>query len=298
MEQRNVIKLNLALFLLFTLSACSSFRGQDLQYATVPTGYKNIDMQYGVYTPPNWTADEKLPLVLFLHGGGDSHTSFEKFGAHKIFDQAMSNGEIPRAILVTPNGKRGFWENWADGSYQYRDWVMDAVLPSVQRDYNTLACPEHCHLLGISMGGFGAMRFAYFEPEQFSSISVLSAAIITDEQKERAKNSWLLKLVFPFRRIFGEPEERNQRHRENNFFVAWPREPALRNMRLQLIWGDQDHGSIKRANEQFHQTLVDNNIEHDAYVYQGKHKWVAWLPNLNRAMNFLLVEGSTESIGQ
>ena len=111
---------------------------------------------------------------------------------------------------------------------------------------------------------------------------------ITDEQKERAKNAFLLKLIFPFKRIFGEPAERDAHHRENNFFVVWPRDPDLRNMRLQLIWGDEDHASIKRANEQFHQTLVANNIAHEAYVYNGNHKWVAWLPNLNRAMNFLL----------
>ena len=274
--------------MLLAISACASFRGSELEldYSSVHTGTKNRSIDYGVYTPPGWTSEERLPLVLYLHGGGDSHKSFEKFGANKVLDQDMLNGTIPRAILVSPNGDLGFWENWADGSRHYRDWVMRSVLPKVQSDYNTLACPEHCHLLGISMGGHGAMRFALFEKDTFSNISVLSAAIISNEQHERAKVSWFIKLIFPLRRIFGE--DYRARHSRDNFYNSWPSRPHLRNMPLQLIWGDNDNPRIRQANESFHKALLDAGIEHDHFVYEGRHKWVSWLPQLNKAMNFLL----------
>ena len=272
---------------LCVLSACTSFRGTELDYSSVPTGTKNRSIAYGVYTPPNWTPDERLPLVLYLHGGGDNHMSFEKFGAHQVFDQDMTNGTMPRAILVSPDGDLGMWENWADGSRSYRDWVMQSVLPKVQKDYNTLSCPEHCHLLGISMGGFGAMRFALFEEGAFSNISVLSAFIISNEQREKAKSSWLFRLIFPVKRIFGENYK--AKHNQESFYNSWLHEPHLRNMPLQLIWGDNDNARILRANESFHQTLVEAGVEHDHFVYAGRHKWVSWLPQLNKAMNFLLL---------
>ncbi len=287
----------LLLLLAFTtLSACSTFKPEALTYQGFETGYKNKTMKYGVYTPPNWTPEENLPLVLFLHGGGDNHTSFEKFKAHQVFDEKINTGEMPRVILVTPDGGFSLWENWADGKRNYRDWVMRGVLPDVQQQYNTLSCPEHCHLLGISMGGFGAMRFAYFEKNAFSSVSVLSASILSDEQKREAKSSLFIRLLFPIKKIFGpNAKERNEKE---NVFRTWPTEPHLRNTRLQLIWGDKDIPRIRRANESFSQKLTNENIDHESHVYQGNHKWVSWKPQLSRAINFLVSKPNEESLKQ
>lgn len=274
------------LLIFLIISGCSTFKPEALSYDEYTTGYKNKLMGYGVYTPPNWTPEEKLPLVLFLHGGGDNHTSFEKFQAHKVFDEKINSGEMPRVILVTPDGDFSLWENWADGKRHYRDWVMRGVLPRVQAKYNTLSCPEHCHLLGISMGGFGAMRFAYFEKNTFSSISVMSALILSNDQKENSKQSVFIKLLFPIKRIFGpNPKERNAKE---NFFRTWPTEPHLINTRLQLIWGDKDTPRIRRANELFHIKLAEQGIKHSAFVYEGNHKWISWKPHLSRAINFLV----------
>ena len=282
------------LLVLVVLSSCSTFKPEALTYGAFETGYKNKTMDYGVYTPPNWSTEEKLPLVLFLHGGGDNHISFEKFKAHQVFDEKINSGEMPRVILVTPNGGFSLWENWADGKRNYRDWVMRGVLPEVQKQYNTLNCPEHCHLLGISMGGFGAMRFAYFEKNVFSSVSVMSASILSDEQKRKAKSSIFIKLLFPIKKIFGpNAKERNEKE---NVFRTWPTESHLRNTRLQLIWGDNDIPRIRRANESFSQKLTDEKIQHNSHVYQGNHKWVSWKPQLSRAIRFLVSKQKKETI--
>ena len=286
-----LLRNTITLIMLGLISACSTFKPQALSYDTYDTGYKNKKLGYGVYTPPNWTPEEKLPVVLFLHGGGDNHTSFEKFKAHQLFDQKINTGEMPRVILITPNGGLSLWENWANGKKSYRDWVVQGILPEVQKNFNTLSCPEHCHLLGISMGGFGAMRFAYFEKNQFSSISVLSALILSDKQKRDFKSKILIRLFFPLKKIFG-PDARERNDKEN-FFRVWPKEPHLRNIRLQMIWGDNDTPGIKSANEEFHATLNKAGVEHSSHVYKGNHKWVSWKPQLPRAINFLV--NSTEN---
>lgn len=274
------------LFCLVLISGCSTFKPEALTYDFYETGYKNKKMFYGVYTPPNWTPDEQLPIVLFLHGAGDNHTSFEKFQAHKEFDKRINAGDMPRVLLVTPDGDFSLWENWADGKRNYRDWVMSGVLEQVKREYNTLECPKYCHLLGISMGGYGAMRFAYLEEDQFSSVSVLSAAIYTGEQKGSLLNRLFIKLFFPLEKIYGP--DGKERNKTENFFQVWPRESHLRSLPFQMVWGDRDKESIKLANEQFHQALNKSNVVHDSYVYEGDHKWVSWLPQLSRAINFLV----------
>ena len=273
-------------FVALLLSACSSFKPEKLSYATMAVNNPNTTMDYGVYTPPGWTPDESLPLVLFLHGGGGNHTSFEKFKANEYFDSQITAGKIPRVILLSPNGKNGFWENWYDGTHNYRDWVLKDVMPKVQNDYNTLACPEHCHLAGISMGGFGVLRFAFFAKERFSSVSAISAPILNEEENKQAKKSILIRLLFPLGKIFGPDFSEN--YANQKIEKVWINDKELQKIRLQLLVGDNDREQIIKANDRFHSLLAKNNIPHDYVIYEGGHKWQYWVPNLDKVINFLV----------
>ena len=274
-----------SLLLLF-LTGCKTFQPSDLYYDEITTDGSPARMEYGVYTPPGWTAKESLPLIIFLHGGGDNHTSFEKHGGHRWFDQQISKGEMPRVVLVTPNGRLGLWEDWADGTRYYRSWVLEKVLPKVQRRFNTLPCPRHCHLMGISMGGFGVLRFAYFAPDRFSSVSAISAPIIEREGQEKPKISWLVRLFIPIDRIFGA--QFKQDFKLHNPFNAWISNPALSAVRLQLLWGNHDRTGIREGNRKLHAHLQNNRVAHDAYEYAGNHKWTSWKPQFSRVVNFLV----------
>ena len=280
----------ISLILMCGLSACSTFKPMDLDYADIQPKNRKSAVEYGVYTPPNWQPGERLPLIVFLHGGGGSHHSFERYGTPEYLGREISQGRLPRFILVTPNGDNGFWENWADGSKHYRDWVLKGIVPKVQKDYQTLDCPEHCHLAGISMGGFGALRFAYFARQNFSAVSAISAPIFNKEQADTRKKSLLLRLLFPFERIFGDPV--TDEFIRSNPFNVWVESAEQRKVRLQIIWGDKDHKSIIESNEKFHRHLLEQNVEHDSYVYDGGHKWKYWVPNFDRVIRFLLNEAN------
>lgn len=271
--------------LLLGIAGCRSFQPVDMDYGSVDVDRKPHKVEYGVYTPPGWQPGERLPLILYLHGAGDNHLSFERQGANHYFDEQINTGEMPRVILVSPNGKLGFWEDWADGSRLYRTWVLEQIVPAVQRRYNTLDCPEHCHLMGISMGGFGALRFAYFASDRFSSVSALSAPIIERKKDEKPEVSWFVKLFFPLDRIFGN-DFKNGFAEENPY--AWADNPDLRSVRLQLVWGEDDGMRIRDANRRLSDYLTDNGVEHDAIEYEGGHKWVYWKPMFGRVVNFLV----------
>jgi len=268
------------------LSACSNFKPESLDYGTVALVNKKKPMAYGVYTPPNWQPTEQLPLIVFLHGGGGSHLSFERYKADEFLDLEISAGRIARAVIVLPDGDNGFWENWADGSRHYRDWVLNDIVPKVQQDYRTLKCPEHCHLAGISMGGFGALRFAYFAKSDFSSVSAISAPIFNRQEAEKQKISFLIKLIFPFERIFGETY--TEEFKRSNPYNVWVNDPEQQKVRLQIVWGNNDSQRIIDTNEAFSKRLLKNNIDHDYYVFDGGHKWKYWVPNLGRVINFLV----------
>ncbi len=282
------MRITLILLTCCLLSACTTFKPEALDYGAVTPSDKRTPMHYGVYTPPNWELGERLPLIVFLHGGGGSHLSFERYAADEFLDREINAGRVARAIIVLPNGDNGFWENWADGSKHYRDWVLNEIVPTVRQDYQTLECPKYCHLAGISMGGFGVLRFAYFAHDTFSSVSAISAPIFNEEQAKKQKTSFLVKLLFPFKRIFGDSY--TEEFKRSNPYNAWVENPSQAKMRLQLLWGSNDHKRIIESNEAFHRRLNEANVVHDHYVYNGGHKWRFWVPNLGRVVNFLVDE--------
>lgn len=279
------------------LAGCATFKPQALDYASIDLvdSPKKKQLEYAVYTPPNWKKDERLPLVVFLHGGADSHQTFEQYGAHLALDKEIDEGRMPRAIVVLPNGDNGFWENWVDGTFSYRDWVLKQIVPKVQQDYQTLDCPDYCHLAGISMGGFGALRMAVFAHHQFSSVAAISAPIFyLDGQAEVQKPSLLWRLLIPYKRMFGKDYAREGN--PTNPYNAFIDESGVRDMRLMLIRGTEENDHIIKFNEAFHKRLNQANIAHKYVVYEGGHKWRYWIPQLGEVMRFLLKENaSTQS---
>lgn len=273
-------------FIALILGACQNFMPTKLDYGSLKVNKPLNELDYAVYTPPNWQRDESLPVLLFLHGARDQHTSFEKFKANEYLDRQINEGKLPRLIIVTPNGKNGFWENWYDGSHNYRDWIVDELLPKVKIDYNTLACPEHCHIAGISMGGFGALRMASLKQGIFSSVSAISAPIFNEEDSKKARQSLLTRLFFPLNKIFGP--ESSEASSEQNIETLWIKDKNLHKTRLQLVAGSDDREQIINSNNRFHRLLAIHNIPHDYFIYEGGHKWKYWVPNLDKIILFSL----------
>ena len=71
----------------------------------------------------------KLPVMVFLHGMGSDHLAFDEFGVSDQLYWAMVEGHLPPAHIILPNGERGFYLSWCDGSKPYEDYIIEEVLP-------------------------------------------------------------------------------------------------------------------------------------------------------------------------
>jgi len=236
-----------------------------------------------VWAPRDLGDDERLPLVVFLHGGGDGADCFDRAQLGGHLDGALAQGRIPRVVIAVPDGERGFWENWRDGSLRYRDWVVREVMPAVQRRYHTAACPQGCRVMGVSMGGYGALRFALLEPETFASASALSAPIFDTDRMLEFRDSFWIGLLIPVDRIWGEDKRRDSVARDD-LFVRWQAPADLHGLHLLTAWGSGDREGIVRSNRRFREHLQQHGIPHVSFEFEGPHKWTAWIPAIERAL--------------
>ncbi|MFK7742175.1 MAG: alpha/beta hydrolase [Planctomycetota bacterium] len=267
------------------LTSCSSFERQ-LNYGELDSAAMLKRMDYAVYTPPGWSPNERLPLVLFLHGGGDSEDCFDRHGISPYLDEAIRSGEAPRVVICIPNGERGFWENFEDGTRRYRDWVIDDLLPHVRREYRTLPGRANTHVFGISMGGHGTLRMLLRQPELFASACAISAPIMDAEHIVEFTKAFWVKMFVPVERIWGATDD-VEKLRRDDLFVQWQEPEDLRGVRFMFAYGSEDRDGIIQGNEHFHEHLDDHAIPHEFLRYDGRHKWVDWKPIFPQVLRFL-----------
>ncbi|WP_230537244.1 alpha/beta hydrolase [Teredinibacter turnerae] len=247
------------------------------------------DMGYTVYTPPGWSPREQLPLLVMLHGANDDETTFFRYGVDKYLDGEIAAKRLPRVIVLNPQGDRGFWENWYDGSRSYRDWVLNDLMPVVQTQYNTLPCPASCFVSGVSMGAHGAMRFGYYAPDTFASVAAISGRIVSREQAtDGSLKMAIMRFMLPVNRIWGDLDKLP---RDGDPYVAWTENRVLSSKPLMLAWGEQEDADIVDSNLAFKAHLSANQRPYTQVVFNGEHRWVDWAPVIAESIRFHLANG-------
>lgn len=247
---------------------------------------RDVWMEVAVLAPEDLRSTESLPLVVFLHGGGDGPDALDRAGISGDLVAGMANGSVPRAVIVAPQGDLGFWTNWYDGSRRYEDYVVDEVMPRVARRFHTAPCPEGCHVMGISMGAEGALRFAVHRRGAWSSVTAISGPSLDTQRRLEFLRDPLINIVVPTWHVFGPPEPL-WRVRQDDPWVVWETNEDV-GADLYLAWGRDDRDFVREGSERFHQHLHARGVEHAVEVFEGGHDWTSWRPVVVRAFQQVL----------
>ena len=154
----------------------------------------SADRWVSVYLPPSYILKPKrrYPVIYFLHGFTDSDAKFYGFAKHwmnlpAVVDNAFVNGKTSEMIFVTPDADtryRGSWYSNSITTGNWEDFITKELVPFIDSHYSTIAKPGSRGLAGHSMGGYGALRIGEKYPGIFSSIYLLSPAIITQSDRD------------------------------------------------------------------------------------------------------------------
>lgn len=119
-----------------------------------------------IYLPPGYDRTQRYPLIIWLHGFSEDEQSF-LHNVAPIFDDAMSSGRLPPAIVVCPDGSlNGDASFWSPGSFflntkagAFEDFVLQDMWDFVCKHYPIRHEREAHVLAGASMGGFAAFNY-------------------------------------------------------------------------------------------------------------------------------------------
>ena len=271
---RRVARVSLSFALALTAAGCASGPPERVGYASLDSAAERRTMDFAVYTPPGWDQVTPLPLVVFLHGGGDDQTVLEQHAVVvETLDEWIRAGKLDPFILVAPNGDRGLWTNWADGSHAYEDYVVDEIIPTMRERYPVAPGRDNLHLMGISMGGAGTMYTTIHHRELFASATVLSAPLFDVDRTLEFLHGRRMRWI-PFERIFGNPDRAQVE--ASNPFSTLQSGADLRGTKLLLGVGRSDIPGLLPSNRELHEHLVDHDVPHHYLEYRGGHGWRSW----------------------
>lgn len=120
----------------------------------------SADLNYLLYTPEDYeTSGETYPLVVWLHGGGQSGSDVETLKTGGLPKMIEEGAEFPFLVLSpqNPNEELLF-------PIERVKAVVDEAVSAHRVD------PQRIYLVGYSRGGFGAWSMAEQFPETFAAV--------------------------------------------------------------------------------------------------------------------------------
>lgn len=166
-----------------TMMLSSAAIGQDVRLENLASSAYAADdnaeteeLSYNLYLPAGYEPDgaTRYPVLYLLHGSAGDAESWDDFWP--ILDRMIADGMIPPVIGVAPITGNSYWVNSpAFGAAETA--VMEDLIPHIDQTLPTIATRDGRALVGFSMGGFGALRYALAYPDMFAAATLLSPAL-------------------------------------------------------------------------------------------------------------------------
>jgi len=230
----------------------------------------------------------RYPVLYFLHGLGDNEQTFFKSGGWDLVEDLRQQGAISDFLIVVPEGKRSFYTNSADGRVRYNDFFVREFIPYIESHYSIRRQRSARAVSGVSMGGYGALRFAFAHPELFSSVSAQSAALIAEPPKETEAMHSLTPLSPVLASVFGNPIDLHHWNENNPFSLAKQNRAAIRTAGLAIYFncGNEDEFGFDQGAMELHKQLEGEGITHEFHLYPGNHGAEFFLSHLGETLKF------------
>jgi S-formylglutathione hydrolase FrmB len=248
-------------------------------------------VHYCVLLPPGYDSPAEksvhYPVLYFLHGLGDNEQTLVKSGGWNLVEDLRQQGKIGDFLIVTPEGKGSFYVNSADGKVRYSDFFRREFMPYIENKFRVERKRRARAISGISMGGYGALHFAFAYPELFSAVSAESAALMTASPQEldsaMRPGTPLGRVMGP---VFGNPINAFHWKENSPFVLAKENRIAISSLAIYFNCGHDDDFQFEVGAEALHRELESEGIRHEYHLYPGDHSSSYFLSHLGEVMQF------------
>jgi enterochelin esterase-like enzyme len=237
------------------------------------------DWGYTIYLPSAYRQDAaRLPVLYLLHGNnGDANDWLTQGHLQSAADTLIARKEMPPVVIVMPQGGTDWY---VDRKEKMESAFFSNLLPEIETHYAVSTQRGGRMIGGVSMGGFGALRYALTQPELFCGALLLSPAIYANEPPRASAARRV--------GVFGDRQFDPGVWHELNYPAQWDRYMS-RPYRLPMFIaaGDDDLAIQADASTLYTRLRLAGNPA-ALRIIDGGHTWEVWSALLPAALKYTL----------
>jgi putative tributyrin esterase len=245
-------------------------RVQTIQFESKLVGKT---LPYNVLLPVNYnqpnSKTKRYPVIYLLHGLTGHYNNW--LDKTPLADYAAAY----EFIVVMPEGNDGWYtDSVSVPTNKYESYILQELIPDVEKRFRTSSEREGRAIAGLSMGGYGALKFAVKHPEKFvfaASLSgALDAASWTEADLKGLEFIW--RTLLP---VFGA--EKSETRAANDLRKLFNELTEQRIAGLPYVYVDcGTEDPLLETNRSFVDILTKQKIPHEYRQLPGSHAWTYW----------------------
>ena len=269
-----------------------------------------------VYLPDGAAPAGGWPVLYLLHGLDGTAADWQTLGnIQSTLDKLIAARTVRPMVVVMPSGANSWYVDSVDvkGPGNYATAIAHDLPDAIEDAFPVGEDRAHRAIAGLSMGGFGALRLGFSEPERYQAVAALSPAIWQNVPEEdmgkTSKELDHLRALSYFKKsdesdvtigidlppdgahfggAFGTPFDPHRFNAANVFTLlqrAVDGKKALPNVYLTV--GDDDSHLLWRGAIAFFETMQMDRRSIEFRVTDGDHNWKCWRSSLADALVFM-----------
>ncbi|MFN3240259.1 MAG: alpha/beta hydrolase [Planctomycetota bacterium] len=242
------------------------------------------EVRYSIYLPKEHdhekNKDRKFPWILWCPGFGGPD-DFQTRGGASTLDRLRGADKIPELALVVfrAPGRRSrttYMNGEAGGDIE--DLIVEDLVRHLEGRYRLGNTRKQRAIMGVSAGGFGAMKIALRHPDVFGAVATHSAAILPahpDELAGSAENIVYRYLRGGLAELLGDPIDPDKWAEQMPMGLVARRKPQqLKGLQIYFDAGTDDHYGFFEPNRNLAAAMRKNGHR---FVFrpveEGGHAW-------------------------
>jgi putative tributyrin esterase len=243
-----------------TVQFKSNLVGKTLPYSFV------LPLRYA--SPENRT--QSYPVLYLLHGLSGHYSNW--FSKTKLSEYAAQY----QMIIVTPEGNDGWYTDSATvQADKYETYILQELIPDVESRFRAIKRREGRAVAGLSMGGYGALKFGVKYPDKFVFAASISGALDAAARSDGDPRFAWEYIRTSIMQTFGATDSATRA--DNDLYKLVRLLPNERLASLPFFYldcGTED--GFLTTNRELATILLERKIPHEFRQLPGKHNWEYW----------------------
>ena len=230
-------------------------------------------IEYSILYPVNYqrqgNAEKRFPVVYLLHGLIGHHTNWIEKSRVALYATHYD------LFIVMVEGDNGWYIDSATApADKFESYILQELMPDVEKRFRVSTEREGRAIAGLSMGGYGSLKFGFKFPERFAMVGSMSGALgAASWSDEELKDFEFIRQSLL--KTFGP---KGSKSRAENDLIKLTQEVTSEGIKslpaIYLDCGTED--PLFSTNRAYADLLIARKIPHEFRQLPGSHNWEYW----------------------